>query len=111
MRANLDTNGKLIPPRNRERGELRLKQLRHEIKRLKDETDACLGNAKVSWYARAMKNLGLLRSEADQLVVWINTCTCGSGAHPRRCIKHPDAYDQHVAELNALNESDGDGDA
>lgn len=28
-------------------------------------------------------------------------CTCGSGAHPRRCAAHPDAYDRHVAEINA----------
>jgi hypothetical protein len=29
-------------------------------------------------------------------------CTCGSGAHPRRCKQHPYGYDQHVAELNKL---------
>lgn len=28
-------------------------------------------------------------------------CTCGSGAHPRRCRVHPDAYDEHVREINA----------
>ena len=28
-------------------------------------------------------------------------CTCGSGAHPRRCKKHPDAYEKHCEELNA----------
>lgn len=28
-------------------------------------------------------------------------CTCGSGAHPRRCSKHPLAYAEHVAELQA----------
>lgn len=27
-------------------------------------------------------------------------CTCGSGAHPRRCKKHPWAYQQHIFELN-----------
>lgn len=27
-------------------------------------------------------------------------CTCGSGAHPRRCALHPDAYDAHVLDLN-----------
>lgn len=31
-------------------------------------------------------------------------CTCGSGAHPRRCKLHPDEYDRHVAELNAEEE-------
>lgn len=30
-------------------------------------------------------------------------CTCGSGAHPRRCGLHPDAYDQHIAEYNAAD--------
>lgn len=27
-------------------------------------------------------------------------CTCGSGAHPRKCDKHPYAYRLHIAELN-----------
>lgn len=26
-------------------------------------------------------------------------CTCGSGAHPRRCNLHPDAYEKHITEL------------
>jgi hypothetical protein len=26
-------------------------------------------------------------------------CTCGSGAHPRPCDLHPDAYEAHVTEL------------
>jgi len=33
-------------------------------------------------------------------------CTCGSGAHPRRCALHPQAYDAHVAGLNASPSSD-----
>ena len=33
-------------------------------------------------------------------------CTCGSGAHPRRCELHPEAYQQHVEELNALADAD-----
>jgi hypothetical protein len=28
-------------------------------------------------------------------------CTCGSGAHPRFCWKHPREYDRHVARLQA----------
>jgi len=28
-------------------------------------------------------------------------CTCGSGGHPRRCDLHPDAYEEHTADLNA----------
>ncbi len=28
------------------------------------------------------------------------TCTCGSGGHPRRCIVHPEAFDEHCAELS-----------
>lgn len=27
-------------------------------------------------------------------------CTCGSGAHPRKCDKHPELYRLHIAELN-----------
>lgn len=27
-------------------------------------------------------------------------CTCGSGAHPRRCLRHPQGFDLHVAQLN-----------
>jgi DNA gyrase/topoisomerase IV subunit A len=30
-------------------------------------------------------------------------CTCGSGAHPRRCLSHPQGYDLHVATLNYEN--------
>ncbi len=33
-------------------------------------------------------------------------CTCGSGMHPRRCVKHPLAYELHVAELNLEITSD-----
>lgn len=29
-------------------------------------------------------------------------CTCGSGGHPRKCNRHPNAYRHHVAELNAI---------
>lgn len=28
-------------------------------------------------------------------------CTCGSGAHPRRCARHPLRFDMHVAEIAA----------
>jgi hypothetical protein len=30
-------------------------------------------------------------------------CTCGSGAHPRKCELHPAAYALHVAMLNVEN--------
>ena len=29
----------------------------------------------------------------------VERCTCGSGAHPRRCAAHPDEYDRHISEL------------
>lgn len=32
-----------------------------------------------------------------------NTCTCGSGGHPRRCAAHPQGYDLHVLTLNYEN--------
>ncbi len=38
-------------------------------------------------------------------------CTCGSGAHPRACAKHPELYRLHIAELNVeayLPEDDPD---
>lgn len=33
-------------------------------------------------------------------------CTCGSGAHPRRCDWHKGAYEEHIAELNAETADD-----
>lgn len=33
-------------------------------------------------------------------------CTCGSGAHPRHCKRHPWCFAAHVAELNSDNASD-----
>ena len=30
-------------------------------------------------------------------------CQCGSGAHPRRCVVHPERYQQHCDELSAEN--------
>jgi len=35
-------------------------------------------------------------------------CTCGSGAHPRRCNLHPEHYQQHCDELSAEYEKDAD---
>lgn len=29
-----------------------------------------------------------------------SSCTCGSGAHPRRCKRHPCAWNIHVASMN-----------
>jgi hypothetical protein len=29
-------------------------------------------------------------------------CRCGSGGHPRKCERHPLAYDHHCAELNQI---------
>ena len=34
------------------------------------------------------------------------TCTCGSGGNPRRCARHPDAYDAHITEMNRENDAD-----
>lgn len=36
-------------------------------------------------------------------------CTCGSGAHPRRCLLHPGEYEKHIAELNLEAEIDNAG--
>jgi len=33
-------------------------------------------------------------------------CHCGSGAHPRKCDRHPWAFDAHVLELNYENLKD-----
>lgn len=84
MRANLDDKGKLTPPRNVERGLLRLKQLRYEIKRLGGEIDDAVDKhtATPGWLARAKKNKALLRDEAKQLIEWI-----GARAHEiPRCV-------------------------
>lgn len=37
-------------------------------------------------------------------------CTCGSGAHPRKCELHPGAYEEHIAALNAYEREQGDDD-
>jgi len=29
----------------------------------------------------------------------VKSCACGSGAHPRRCTVHPEAFDRHVREI------------
>jgi hypothetical protein len=29
----------------------------------------------------------------------VSDCTCGSGAHPRHCLTHPEAYDRHIETL------------
>ena len=55
---------------------------------------------------------GLMTGRPDLHVVCgpaparFRVCTCGSGAHPRRCAEHPDRYDAHVAELNAESEEE-----
>lgn len=36
----------------------------------------------------------------------VERCTCGSGAHPRRCELHPNAFDKHVASIDAAQEWD-----
>lgn len=36
----------------------------------------------------------------DPRIVVERDCTCGSGAHPRRCEKHPWGYDMHRHDLN-----------
>lgn len=33
-------------------------------------------------------------------------CTCGSGAHPHPCARHPQQYDRHVAELDREIDAD-----
>jgi hypothetical protein len=73
MRANLDEKEKLIPPRNIDRGLVRLKQLRHEIGRIVDEIKKrSAEEATPGWTARAKRNLALLRVEAKQLAEWIS---------------------------------------
>lgn len=72
MRANLDKDGKLTPPRNVERGMLRLKQLRHEMIRLSAEIAKNEKGDEVNdWLTRAKKNKALLREEYMQLAAWV----------------------------------------
>ena len=42
-------------------------------------------------------------------LLWLNTahpCHCGSGGHPRDCLRHPLGKALHVAEMNADNNAD-----
>lgn len=42
-------------------------------------------------------------------LLWLNTahpCHCGSGGHPRDCLRHPLGKALHIAELNAENSRD-----
>lgn len=43
--------------------------------------------------------------EAARAVVAAH-CRCGSGAHPRRCEAHPNAFDAHVFDLNQQTKQD-----
>ena len=38
-------------------------------------------------------------------------CRCGSGGHPRRCERHPNAYDRHIVELNAIGKTEAEREA
>lgn len=41
-----------------------------------------------------------LKQRLDLLWMVLNACTCGSGAHPRRCKRHPWAYRQHCDRMD-----------
>lgn len=41
-----------------------------------------------------------LRERLGLLWMILLSCSCGSGAHPRRCWRHPWAYKLHVDEMN-----------
>lgn len=75
MRANLN-RGKLVPPASLSNAQRRLKQLGHEIARIKrqlnDDRNAISPEAYNAWYASASSVLRLFESEERQLKEWID---------------------------------------
>lgn len=58
----------------------------------------------------AEKLCSILSEKLEELQKFINDlgvknvqCRCGSGAHPRKCERHPWAFDAHIMELNYEN--------
>lgn len=68
MKANLNDDGQLIPPRNVERGRVRLKQLDHEITKLRYRIAELGPGAELP---RAERCRDHLMNERMQLVAWI----------------------------------------
>ena len=64
-------------------------ELHRECARLEHERD------------EAKEALAAITAAAPKATVLTEACRCGSGGHPRECKRHPLAYDQHVAEMNA----------
>lgn len=64
----------------------------------RDEARSRLAKARVEIEAVTKARDEARSLDASRAVVQA-ACRCGSGAHPRRCIAHPLAYDHHVATL------------
>lgn len=67
----------------------------------------CLSQAR-TLFEEAGARLLMLSCPEDASLFWLwrhdqAACTCGSGGHPRYCRKHPDAYQEHIDELNAID--------
>ena len=54
------------------------------------------------WRARAIAAEALVASYESPTCDHRHQCRCGSGGHPRRCMRHPKAFDAHCAELNVI---------
>lgn len=54
------------------------------------------------WRARAIAAEALVASYESPTCDHRHPCRCGSGGHPRRCMRHPKAFDAHCAELNVI---------
>lgn len=55
---------------------------------------------------RLIRERDALRARVAELETGRLPCTCGSGAHPRRCEAHPLAYDAHCARLRHAQEDE-----
>ena len=120
--ADVVPNDGLIPWLERERDEGPKRREARDAKMCADaeRTRAVLEPHRGKWVAMDWEGKEVFHADADSkaLMAWIKAnrpredqatrvyrvpedCTCGSGAHPRRCAVHPAAYERHVAEINA----------
>lgn len=69
-------------------------------KEWKQKNEAC-NQAYAITIPRLAKERDKARAECAKLREQLREgCTCGSGAHPRPCKRHPEAYEVHVEALN-----------
>ena len=91
MRANLDDEGKLIPPSTVAAGRTRLSSLAYEISEILVQLEdparrECSRRAYAKWRSKAQSSVAFFRREQEQLTAWVAERTCGAidgvGAKP-----------------------------